>query len=55
MKKLTSKYIEDFFEEHFIDDEELFDLLKGRTGELSFEQTDQKQAFLTIKLKLHEE
>jgi hypothetical protein len=55
MKKLTQKFLEQYFEDNQIDDSDLFDCLKNRTGELSLEQINQEEAVITIKLKLHSE
>lgn len=55
MKKLIQQDLEAFFEDYSIEDDELYDLLLGRIGELSLEQVNQEEAILTIKLKLHGE
>lgn len=52
MKKFTQQYLEEFFETNQIEDDDLFDCLKNRTGELSLEQVNQEEATLNIKLKL---
>jgi hypothetical protein len=55
MKKFTEKYLEKLFEDNFIEDDELFDCLKNRTGEISLDQKNQEEAILTIKLKMFNE
>ena len=52
MKKFTQQNLEEFFESNFIEDDDMFEFLKGRTGELSLEQIKDEEAILTIKLKL---
>lgn len=55
--KFTEKYLEKFFEDNFIEDENLFECLKGREGIIeetdeSFENEKDEHMVLQIKLKM---
>ena len=56
--KFTEKYLERVFEDNFIEDDELYDCLKGRTG--TIEESNEsfkgypKDMVLSIKLKMME-
>lgn len=55
--KFTENFLEDFFENSQIEDDSLFECLKGREGTIeeldeSFEDTKENHMVLGIKLKM---
>jgi hypothetical protein len=53
-KKFTEKYLDTFFQDNWIEDDNLFEFLKGREGILTVEEDNEDEMILNIKIKLTE-